>query len=60
MLVVKGYTESEDVNNLTIIDNVNLYISNGMKIMDAIKCVARERNIPKNQVYKEYHTRRNK
>lgn len=60
VLVVEGYTESEDVNNLTIIDNVNSYISNGMKIMDAIKCVARERNIPKNQVYKEYHTRRNK
>ena len=60
VLVVEGYTESENVNNLTIVDNVNLYINNGMEIMDAIKCVAREKKIPKNQVYKEYHMRRKK
>ena len=60
VLVVEGYIESEIVDKLTIFDNVNLYVNNGMEIMDAIKCVAKERNIPKNQVYKEYHTRRNK
>ena len=56
MLVVEGYNDTGDnVNDLTIIDNVNLYVNNGMKLMDAIKIVAKERNIPKSEVYKEYH-----
>lgn len=59
VLVVEGNKDScEDVNNLTIIDNVNLYVNNGMKLMDAIKIVAKERKITKNEVYKEYHSRR--
>lgn len=56
VLVVEGYNDTrENVNDLTIIDNVNLYVNNGMKLMDAIKIVAKERNIPKSEVYKEYH-----
>lgn len=56
VLVVEGCKDTcENVNNLTIIDNVNLYVNNGMKLMDAIKTVAKERKIPKNEVYKEYH-----
>lgn len=56
VLVVEGYKDNcEDVNDLTIIDNVNLYVNNGMKLMDAIKIVAKERKIPKNEVYREYH-----
>lgn len=48
---------STEVNNfeMSIIDNVNLYIHNGLSSMDAIKMVARERKIPKNEVYNEYH-----
>lgn len=39
----------------SIIDSVNKYIKSGLSSMDAIKRVAKERKIPKNDVYKEYH-----
>ncbi len=42
-------------NNLSIVENVNMYIKNGLSSMDAIKMVARERKMAKNEVYKEYH-----
>ena len=40
---------------MSIIDNVNMYIKSGLSSMDAIKRVAKDRKIPKNIVYKEYH-----
>lgn len=43
------------VNDMSIIENVNMYIRSGLSSMDAIKKVARERKIPKNDVYMEYH-----
>ena len=43
------------VNNLSIIENVDMYIRSGLSSMDAIKRVAKERKIPKNEIYKEYH-----
>ena len=42
-------------SDMSIIDNVNMYIKSGLSSMEAIKRVARERKIPKNEVYKEYH-----
>ena len=39
----------------SIIENVNMYIKSGLSSMDAIKRVAKERKIPKNDVYLEYH-----
>ena len=42
-------------NDMSIIENVNMYIKSGLSSMDAIKRVAKERKIPKNIVYKEYH-----
>ena len=41
--------------DMSIIDNVNMYIKSGISLMDAIKMVAKERKIPKSDVYKEYH-----
>ena len=41
--------------DMSIVDNVNMYIKSGMSSMDAIKMVAKERKIPKSEVYKEYH-----
>jgi 16S rRNA C1402 (ribose-2'-O) methylase RsmI len=32
-----------------------LYIKAGLDVMTAIKKVAKDRKIPKNEVYKEYH-----
>ena len=43
--------------NMSIVENVNMYIKSGLSSMDAIKRVAKERKIPKNEVYKEYHER---
>ena len=41
--------------DMSITENVNMYIKSGLSSMDAIKRVAKERKIPKNEVYKEYH-----
>lgn len=58
VIVVSQYNEdNSNKNELSIIDNVKLYIENGMEVMDAIKRVAKERNISKNEIYKEYHRR---
>ena len=58
VIVVSPYKEDNSNNNeLSVIDNVKLYIENGMEVMDAIKRVAKERNIPKNEIYREYHWR---
>lgn len=58
VIVVSPYKEDNSINNeLSVIDNVKLYIENGMEVMDAIKRVAKERNIPKNEIYREYHRR---
>lgn len=43
------------VNDMTVVDNVNMYIKSGLSSMDAIKRVAKERKIPKSEIYKEYH-----
>ena len=55
VIVVSGYIDKGDNNSLSVVDNVNLYISNGIDKMSAIKMVARERNISKGEVYSIYH-----
>lgn len=58
VIVVSPYKEDNSNNNeLSVIDNVKLYIENGMEVMNAIKRVAKERDIPKNEIYREYHRR---
>lgn len=58
VIVVSPYKEDNSNNSeLSVIDNVKLYIENGMEVMDAIKRVAKERNISKNEIYREYHRR---
>ncbi len=50
--------KDENINNfsdLTIIDHINIYIDLGYDIKEAIKLVAKERNLPKSIVYNEYH-----
>ena len=41
--------------DMSIIENVNMYIKSGLSSMDAIKRVAKERKIPKSDIYREYH-----
>ena len=56
VVIVSGFKESiSDDSDLTIIEQVDFYINNGMKSMDAIKTVAKERGLKKNDVYAEYH-----
>ncbi len=54
VIIVSANDEIID-NNMSIIDNVSMYIKNGLSSMDAIKRVAKERKIPKSDVYKEFH-----
>ena len=55
VLVVDGNHETKTFDNLSIKDHVNLYIEDGLSSKEAIKKVAKERNIPKSNVYNEYH-----
>ena len=55
VIVVAGNTSKNTFDNLTIIEHVNLYIKEGMSSKDAIKQVAQDRGLNKNEVYKEYH-----
>lgn len=55
VIVVEGNNEVVDYSDLDIIEHVNLYIAEGKSNMEAIKIVAKERNIPKSVVYKEYN-----
>ena len=54
-VIVVSPSEEEIVNDMSIIENVNMYIRTGLTSMEAIKKVAKERKIPKGDVYKEYH-----
>ena len=54
VIVVSGYTGTDN-GDLSIVDRVNLYISNGMDKMGAIKMVAKDKNISKSEVYSIYH-----
>ena len=55
VIVVEGNKDIIDYSNLDIISHVNLYLEDGMKEMDAIKLVAKERKVAKSVVYSEYH-----
>ncbi len=55
VLVVDGNHEEVDYSHLSIIEHVKLYMDDGMDEKEAIKLVAKERNLAKSIVYKEYH-----
>ncbi len=55
VLIIEG-GENKDINyyeNLTIKEHLIFHIDKGLTKKDAVKTVAKERNIPKNIVYKE-------
>ncbi|MCI9434265.1 MAG: 16S rRNA (cytidine(1402)-2'-O)-methyltransferase [Bacilli bacterium] len=55
VIVVEGNKQENTYNNLTITEHVNLYIREGKDSKEAIKVVAKERNLKKQDVYNEYH-----
>ena len=55
VVVVEGNLKVEDYTGMTIMEHINLYLEDGLSEKEAIKRVAKERDIPKSLVYKEYH-----
>lgn len=53
VLVLEGARGGADVPQMSIREHLEAYISNGMPTKEAIKAVAKERGIPKNEVYAE-------
>ena len=55
VIVIDGNYEEKNYDNLSIIEHVNLYIKEGYDVKEASKLVAKERKMPKSDVYNEYH-----
>ncbi|NLY76757.1 MAG: 16S rRNA (cytidine(1402)-2'-O)-methyltransferase [Tissierellia bacterium] len=55
VLVVEGAEDVEDTSfdDMSIKEHIKMYMDEGLSKKDSIKKVAKERNIPKNQVYRE-------
>ncbi len=58
VIIVSGYNDNYDFGNLDIVEHVNLYINDGLSEMDALKRVAKDRNLSKSIVYSEYHKKK--
>ncbi len=57
VIIVEGNKEEKDYSDLTILDHINIYLKEGKDSKEAIKQVAKDRNLPKSEVYNEYHRR---
>lgn len=55
VIVVSGIKNKKIDDNISVKEAVNNYVKAGFDIMTSIKKVAKERNLPKNVIYKEYH-----
>ena len=56
VVVVSGFINNNcNDSELSIVEQVKFYVDNGMPVMEAIKTVAKERGMKKNDVYAEYH-----
>lgn len=55
VIVVEGCKEEEQQEDISIVEEVQLYIKEGFSEMDAIKQVAKKRKVAKSIIYKEYH-----
>ena len=58
VLIVEGNYEKVDYSDLSIFDHVRLYLEDDISEKEAIKLVAKERDIAKSIVYKEYHSKK--
>ena len=55
VLVVEGNHDVVDYSHMSIVEHVKLYVEDGISEKDAIKLVAKERELAKSIVYSEYH-----
>lgn len=53
VIVVEGNKDSSSFDEITIKEHFNMYIDDGLTEKDAIKKVAKERNMSKSDIYKE-------
>ncbi len=54
VIIVEGNKEKFDFSSLSLKEHINIYLKEGMNKMDAMKQVAKERGMKKNEVYQEY------
>ena len=55
VLIVEGNHDVVDYSHMSIVEHVKLYVEDGMSEKDAVKLVAKEREVAKSVVYNEYH-----
>lgn len=60
VVVVSGNSEVVDFSDIDILTHVKMYLDDGMREMDAIKKVAKERKVTKSIIYKEYLSQKSK
>lgn len=53
VIVVEGNTKEENYEEISIINHFNMYIKEGLTEKEAIKKVAKDRNVRKDDIYKE-------
>ena len=53
VIVVEGNKDAVSFDDITIKEHVNMYMEDGLTEKEAIKMVAKERNISKSDIYKE-------
>lgn len=53
VIVVSGNSETTNFDSLTVKEHVNMYIEDGNDEKTAIKMVAKDRNVPKSEIYKQ-------
>ena len=58
VIVVEGNKDIINYKELDVIEHIKLYTEDGMSEKEAIKLVAKERNVAKSIVYNEYHNRK--
>lgn len=58
VIVIEGNKELEEFS-IPIMEHIKIYMNDGLAPKEAIKKVAKERNIPKSEVYNEYLKNRN-
>ena len=55
VLVVSGNHDEKNYDSLSVIDHVNIYLTQGYTVKEAIKKVAKDRNVKTSEVYNIYH-----
>ena len=58
VVIIEGQKKKTIEEELSALEYVDLYINSGYSIKEAVKNVAKKRNISKNDLYKEYHIRK--